>query len=67
MYRTPNILLYHKTGIKSVLIIENQKIRGGEVLDALGLFSLEKERKSNLDDWKLNPHYFLLEISNHVL
>lgn len=56
MYRTPN-----------GLIIENQKISGGEVLDTLGLFSLEKEYRSNPDGWKLNSHYFLLEVSHHFL
>lgn len=67
MYRMPNVLLYHKTGIKIVVIIENQKIHGGEVLDGLRLFSLEKKCRSNPDGWKLNPHHFLLEVSHQFL
>lgn len=67
MYRTPNILLYQKTGIKSGLITENQKIDGEDVFDALGLFTLEKECRSNPSGWKLNRHYFVLEVNHHFL
>lgn len=53
---------------QSVLIRENKKIHAGEILDATGLLSLEKECRSKPSGWKLNPHHFLLlEISHHFL
>lgn len=41
------LLSYKKIEVKSILIIANEKLHAGERVNAVGLFNLEKECRSN--------------------